>query len=249
MAVSLQTIWSRARRIFWGLLFLLGPLTARAQEKRDTVIIRDTVYLYLPQPAQETRVQPKEWRPVVAIGTNLLFDAALTPNLELDFPFGLSRWSLLADWWTPWYRWHGSGKHDRAYQLLTGGGEVRYWFSRRSNNVRPALLKGHFVGIYGAGGLYDFEWDRPEHRGWQGEYFSMGLTYGYAFAFGRNWRLTLSLSGGYVGGPQRLYEGQFDDEHLIWQRSRMFSYIGPTKAKVSISYLVGWKTRQKGGDR
>lgn len=218
----------------------------------DTVIIRDTIYVrdtvqVVPVVVEEPRVLA--WKPIVAVGTNLLFDAALAPNLEVEFPFGYSRWSLMAEWWTPWYRWNGPGRHNRAYELLMGGLEARFWFSRRPRDTRPDVLKGHFVGVYAAGGIYDFEWDQPEHQGWQGEYYSAGLTYGYAFALGRNWRLTLSLSGGYVGGPQRYYKGMFEDEHLIWQRTRNFSYIGPTKLKVTLSYIIGWKTWQKGGDR
>lgn len=200
--------------------------------------------------AQTDPVEPrKAWQPFVAVGTNLLFDAALTPNLELEIPFGRSRWSLMAEWWTPWYRWHGQGRKNRAYQLLLGGVEGRYWFSARENTASPIVLQGHFAGIYGAGGMYDLEWDTPAHQGWQGEFWSAGLTYGYAFSFGRSWRLTLSLSAGYVGGPQRVYEGQFNDEHLIWQGTRRFSYFGPTKAKMTLSYLIGWKVRQKGGGR
>lgn len=229
--------------------------TIHAQEPlvmvvRDTLVIRDTVVVYLPKELEKKeRPRVKAWQPLVAAGTNLLFDGVMIPNLEAQFPIGYSRWSVLAEWWTPWFRWGGSGRHNRAFELLLGGGEVRYWFSKRSKQDHPDVLKGHFVGVYGAGGIYDFEWDKPKSQGYQGEYFSAGVTYGYSFALGQRWRLELSLSAGYVGGPQRLYEGQFNDEHLIWQRSRNLFYLGPTKAKASLSYLFGWKTRQKGGER
>ena len=221
----------------------------------STVVYRDTVYVpagvdgATPVVQEEAPYYISCWKPVVAVKSNLLFDAVLCPNLELEFPIGWSRWSIMAEWWTPWYRWHGNGRHNRSYELLTLGAEVRYWLSKRKDDC-PRLLRGHFIGAYAASGKYDIQkGGDDDHEGWQGEYSSFGLTYGYSAFLGKHWRLELSLSGGYVGGPQRYYHGMFDDEHLIWQRNKNLRYFGPTKAKVSISYLLGWQMKKKGGRR
>lgn len=116
----------------------------------DTVIVRDTVMMPVQTIPQDTIhiVQTDEpapvicWRPYVAFKTNMLFDALMTPNLEVEAPIGWSRWSVMAEWWTPWYRWHGPNKHNRCYELLTLGAELRYWFSRREA-LCPRLLTGH----------------------------------------------------------------------------------------------------------
>lgn len=223
-------------------------------EPCDTVIVRDTVMMPVQTIPQDTIhiVQTDEpapvicWRPYVAFKTNMLFDALMTPNLEVEAPIGWSRWSVMAEWWTPWYRWHGPNKHNRCYELLTLGAELRYWFSRREA-LCPRLLTGHFVGVYGAGGKYDTQLGGNDHEGWQGEFTSIGLTYGCSFHLGRHWRLELSASAGYVWGPQRYYHGMFDDTHLIWQHNDRLHYVGPTKLKVSIAYLLGRHVTRKGG--
>jgi len=191
--------------------------------------------------------ESKEIVPWVAIKTNLLFDAALAPNLEIEVPIGWSRWSVMAEWWTPWYRWRGENRHNRAYELLMLGGEVRYWFSHREAQY-PRLLQGHFLGFYGAGGKYDFQWDSSgKHKGRQGEFTSFGLTYGYSAYLGSHWRMEFSASAGYVFGPRHYYNGMYNDTHLIWQEDKKLRYFGPTKLKVTISYLFGRRIIRKGG--
>ena len=188
------------------------------------------------------------WQPLLALKTNLLFDALLTPNLELEAPIGWSRWSVMAEWWTPWYRWHGPNLHNRAYELFTLGAELRYWLSPRKAEC-PRLLRGVFAGVYGAGGKYDVQPGSGNHEGWQGEFWSAGLSCGYSWWAGRNWRFEASLSAGYVGGPQRYYNGMFQDGHLIWQHNRHFDYFGPTKLKLTLSYLLGRTVKEEKGGR
>lgn len=229
----------------------------------DTIVVRDTVFLGGPA----TPVAPADsahpiggmthadsiaaapcWQPLLALKTNLFFDALLAVNAEVEVPIGWSRWSLMAEWWGPWYCWRGNNLKNRAYEVLTIGAELRYWLSPREA-VCPRLLCGQFAGIYAAGGKYDIQpgTGGRHHEGWQGEFTSLGLTYGCAWWLGRHWRLEASASIGYVGGPQRYYHGMFDDTHLIWQRNRHFDYFGPTKLKVSLAYLIGRQTKKKGG--
>ena len=166
----------------------------------------------------------------VAVKTNLLFDAALTPNIEVERWFGKhNHWSAMAEVWFPWYTAH---HNSRAYQVLNIGAELRYWMFPHNGNLRP--LHGQFLGLYAAGGKYDIEWGS---NGDQGEFTSIGLTYGYAFRLAKHFNMELSVSGGYLGGPYRHYHGLFNDSHLVWQRSEHRNYIGPTKAKVSLVWL------------
>ena len=231
--------------------------------EHDTIFVRDTVFVG-PQPGVGTiggvgdgtgvrhYGEPEYeavwcWRPYVSLKTNLLFDGLMAPNLEVEVPLGWSRWSVMAEWWTPWYRWHGNNKGNHCYEVLTVGAELRYWLSHRRDATCPRLLTGHFVGIYGAGGKYDVQWSPDnDHEGWQGEYSSYGLTYGYSFYPSRHWRIELSACAGYVGGPQRYYHGMFDDEHLIWQRTQSLRYVGPTKLKFTLAYLLGRPVLRKG---
>ena len=168
----------------------------------------------------------------LAVKTNMLFDAALTPNIEVERWLGKHhRFSLMAEVWFPWYVWR---HNSNAYEVLTIGLEGRYWllpYWKRPN--RP--ITGLFVGAYAAGGKYDIE---RKSKGDQGEFTSLGLSIGYTWRIGRNLNLELSASGGWVSGPYRHYEGKFNDTHLIWQRNEHFSYFGPTKLKFSLVWLL-----------
>lgn len=173
----------------------------------------------------------------IAVKTNLLFDAALAPNVEVERWFGKNkRFSVMAEVWFPWYVW----KHNsRAYEVLNIGLEGRYWLTHSKKHYnRP--ITGFFIGAYAAGGKYDLEW---KSKGYQGEYTSLGLSVGYTWRIGRNFNLEASVAGGWVAGPYRYYEGRFDDTHLIWQYNANLNYFGPTKAKLSLVYL--WPERRK----
>lgn len=224
-----------------------------------TAVRTDTTYLLPEGPAPElTQSRVRRYQPLLAVKTNLLFDLALCPNVELEIPFGRrgnwSRWSLMAEVWFPWWRvrQNPDGKLNpyyrsdqrptkTAYELLTIGAELRYWMLPRCNGSRP-WLSGAFIGIYGAGGKYDLGFDG---EGNQGEFSSLGLSFGFSWPIGRHWNMEASLAAGYVGGPKVHYVNEFDDTHLIYRYHDNFRFIGPTKAKISLVYILG----KKGGKR
>lgn len=188
------------------------------------------------------------YRALFAVKTNLLFDAALCPNVEVEIPLGRdSRWSIMAEVWFPWWRLdqNTKGKQHKyyrsdqrptklAYELLTIGAELRYWLAPRCRAARP-VLTGTFIGLYGAVGKYDLGLDG---KGDQGEFTSIGLTLGHSWVLSRHWNLELSASAGYVGGPKVHYQNEFDDTHLIYRRHNDFHYVGPTKLKLSLAWLL-----------
>lgn len=184
--------------------------------------------------APQARKEGPWW---IAVKTNMLFDAALAPNIEVERWFGKNdRFSVMAEVWFPWYVWKSN---SRAYEILTIGLEGRYWFSKSKKHPnRP--LTGWFAGIYAAGGKYDVEWNS---KGYQGEFTSLGASIGYTWRIGRNLNLEASASAGWVSGPYRKYEGMFNDTHLIWQHNGKLNYFGPTKLKFSLVWL--WPERRK----
>ena len=192
------------------------------------------------------------YKPLVAVKTNLFFDLLLAPNIEIELPLDKERrWSLMVEDWFPWFRM----KHNKAgnrnqyyrsdqrptkysYQVWTLGAELRYWLLPRCESGRP-WLSGLFVGGYLAGGKYDVEW---KSKGDQGEFTSLGVTIGHSWPIAQKWNLELSGSVGYVGGPKRHYEAEFDDARLIYRYKNRLSYFGPTKFKFSLVYLIGKKS-------
>ena len=181
----------------------------------------------------------KTYRPWLALKTNLLFDAVGAVNAEVEVPLGTgNRWSLMTEYWTPWYVWH---HNSRAYEFQALGFELRYWM-HRCRQSHPTLT-GPFIGVYYANGKYDLEWNS---KGDQGEFNSVGATYGYGWPLSRHWNMEVSLSAGAFWGPKRHYNGEFNDTHLIWKYTGRTFYAGPTKLKLSLVWLIGPRSRQEG---
>ena len=206
----------------------------------------DTLWVLPQAPLPPAAPRPRftSYRPWVALKTNLLFDLALAFNGEVEIPFGRDgRYSVMAEWWTPWYVWH---HNSRAYEFQMLGFELRRWF--RTCEVGLPPLSGKFLGAYYSNGQYDLEWGSI---GNQGEFQSVGATAGYSWVLSRHFNLEASFSLGAFWGPRRHYHGMFDDTHLIWQYTGRTFYFGPTKAKISIAWIVGPanRTGRKGGAR
>lgn len=170
--------------------------------------------------------------PLLAVKTNLLFDAASIINIGVELPIG-EHWSVSGEWNFPWWL-----LRNRQYclQLMRATGDVRYWFGDRTGK---RVLTGWFGGVYGGWGLYDFE---AKDKGWQGEFFDAGIMAGYAHTIGRsgNFSLEYSLGVGYLQSDYRHYIPQLgiDDEwHLIRQHTGVERWIGPTRANVSLVWL------------
>ena len=164
---------------------------------------------------------------VLALKNNLLYDLALAPNIEVELPLG-KRWSLNVEYKCPW--WSDSGCNF-CYQLLSGGMEGRCWLGNRQKRDR---LTGHFIGLYAEGGIYDFQ---LRGDGYQGKYYgAAGVTYGYARQLARHFSLEFSLGIGYLTTEYKKYTPYEGD--IIWTNSGRYNFIGPTKAKISLVWLI-----------
>ena len=97
------------------------------------------------------------------------------------------------------------------------------------------------MGYYAAYGRYDFEWNSV---GDQGDFFSAGVTFGHSWTIARHWNLEASVSAGALIGERRHYNGEFGDTHLIWKYNKTLFYAGPTKAKISLVWMIGKKTKE-----
>ncbi len=187
---------------------------------------------------------------IFAIKTNLLSDLALIPNIGIEFHLGKG-WSLAANWHYAW--WHSDRIH---WYWRTYGGDlaVRKYFGNREKNV---LLRGHHLGLYGQIHTYDFELGNMgimggEPGGWLGDNFNYGggLEYGYSFRIARKLNLDLSLGLGYLGGVFHEYKPV--DDCYVWQTTKNRHYWGPTKAEVSLVWLLGLdrkNNKKEGGER
>lgn len=174
-------------------------------------------------------------KPLFALKTNLLFDAALVPNIELEIPLG-RRWSLNTEYMFPWWLIAGD---KYCLQILSGGAELRYWTGTRRRH-RP-LLAGHFLGLYAGGGKYDLQW---KENGYQGEFFiAAGISYGYARRIARHLSLEFSIGIGMMKTDYRHYRAEKDYSVLRWQENGNYTWLGPTKAKISLVWMLTKKRK------
>jgi len=187
----------------------------------------------VPTVTEKNRKREFKDRTVLAIKNNLLYDLALAPNLEVELPVG-RRWSLNVEYKCPWW---SDNKRGFCYQLLSGGVEARLWLGNRKKRER---LTGHFLGIYAEGGMYDFQFD--EDKGYRGDYYvASGLTYGYSRQLARHLALEFSVGIGYLETKYRKYTTYEGD--LIWTSSGRYHFMGPTKAKVALVWLIKGRRR------
>ena len=181
-------------------------------------------------------------RPLLALKTNLLFDAALMPNVEIEVPVG-KRWSVNGEYAFPWWQFD-RGKY--CMQVLMGGLEGRYWLGSRKSREDREVLTGHFLGLYAGGGKYDLQWGE---KGYQGEFFiAAGVSYGWATRIARHLHLEFNIGIGLLRTDYRHYHARDTYQTLLWQENGKYTWFGPTKAKISLVWLLNRRVK-KGGSR
>ena len=203
---------------------------------------KDTVAVIVPEvvvPLQDSVViEPTEIRrPLFALKTNLLFDALTALNVELEVPIK-KQWSIMGEWMFPWWV---AKDNDWALEIISASLEGRYWFDKHT--TKP-VMTGWFAGAYVAsGGKYDVRW---KGKGYQGEsYYGGGLTAGYAHTItkGGSLRMEYSLGLGAMHTNYRYYEGKENNQLLVWKRYGDYLWVGPTKLKVSLVWMLHRKKK------
>lgn len=209
-------------------------------EPADTVILRDTfetatVSCDTVQVPASFANTPKPF--YMGLKTNLLYDALLVPNVGIEFYLGKG-WSLGGNWM---YAWWKNDKRHRYWRVYGGEIGLRKYLGLRSAGIP---LAGHHIGIYGQMVTYDFEMGgrgymggRPGGTFWNKANYGVGLEYGYSLPVGRRLNLDFSLGLGYLGGTY--YEYVPVDGHYVWEETKKRHWFGPTKAEVSLVWLLG----------
>jgi hypothetical protein len=181
-------------------------------------------------------------KPLFAFKTNLLVDLGTAIHVEAEVPIG-QRWSVAGEWIYPW----GLSKSDQiAVQAGVATLEVRHWVGK--DDTRQPLT-GWFVGAHGGWGYYDLEW---KDEGFQGELWYSGLSGGYAHTLNRSGtlRMEYSLGLGYMHTDYTRYIPQKNSNGnwlLVRQKEAKRDYFGPTRAKVSLVWMLNRNSKKKGG--
>lgn len=200
-----------------------------------------------PEPVDTVALEPAPVEPVpadrrspfyMAVKTNMLYDILAVPNIGVEFYLGRN-WSISGNWAYGW--WDSNGRH-RYWRYYGGEIAVRKWFGKAADE-KP--LTGHHLGLYGQLFTYDFEWGgkgymggKPGYSLWDSPNYAAGIEYGYSLPVARRLNIDFTIGVGYWGGKYYKYvplEG-----HYVWQATRNRHWFGPTKAEISLVWLIGY---------
>lgn len=161
----------------------------------------------------------------IAVKTNGLMLAAMTPNLGCEFVVGeRSSIDLSA---------FGSVNiYGNKAKMIGIQPEYRYWF-----NGRP--MTREFVGIAALGVSYDITWGRHIY---QGDAAGAGITFGYSLNLGKRFNIEFYGGFGAVYFQQKQYYVNDNYEDYETNGAAHVNATGykllPTKLGVSISYIL-----------
>ena len=169
----------------------------------------------------------------VAIKTNVIPDALLSPNLGVEV--GLApHWSLDL---TGEVNFWSVNKHLWKHWLFQP--EARYWFCDR--------FAGHFLGVHAIGGQYNFgklhnnitflgsKFKNLTDYRYQGWAAGAGIAYGYAWAFAKHWNLEAEIGIGWMYTRYDKFKCNNCSKRLV--KDKPHNYVGPTKVALNLEYI------------
>lgn len=165
----------------------------------------------------------------LTIKTNLLYDAALFPNIEVEWRVD-KRWSVAMEYGMAWW---GKYANKKSYRLAILSPEVKRW-------IRPrAPWHGFYVGLFAGGGLYDLE---NGDTGYRGEGVMCGLSGGYMWPLSRCLSFEAAIGVGYLYTRYKKYS--YMDGCHVYQLTKDLNYFGPLKMKFSLVWRL-WDQNKK----
>lgn len=182
---------------------------------------------------------PWQWKKpfYMALKTNMLYDVLAAPNIGAEFYLGKNL-SIVGNWM---YGWWKSDKRAFYWRIYGGDVALRWWFGKAAHE-KP--LTGHHLGIYGSLLTYDFELGGRGYMGgvprgaiWDKCNNFFGVEYGYSLPIAERWNIDFNVGVGHQGGVYQVYDAV--DGCYIYRETRRRNYWGPTKAEVSLVWLLG----------
>lgn len=183
---------------------------------------------------QERRVS--QGTPSFALKSNLLYDATASINLGAELKLGHKWTAELPVSFNPW-----TFNDNKKWKHIMLQPEVRWWSCEAFN--------GHFFGLHTHYAYYNVGnvnlgikkmpdsvrlEELKEHR-YEGWLAGAGLTYGYQFYLGKRFNVELALGLGWA----YLHYDKFRCEKCGDKiKSDHKNYFGPTKAAISLVYLL-----------
>lgn len=170
----------------------------------------------------------------IALKSNLLADALLSPNLGLEV--GLApKWTLdLTGQLNGW-----TLANDKRWKHWAVQPEARHWFCDR--------FSGHFLGAHVHGGQFNMggfnggmnllgtDTRKLKDTRFQGWFAGVGVAYGYAWILGRHWNIEAEIGVGYSYTRYDRFRCAGCGKKT--ETDKTHHYVGPTKAAINLVYL------------
>lgn len=168
----------------------------------------------------------------VALKTNLLYDALLTPSVGIEV--GLApKWTVdvsgqINNW----------DVNNHLWKQWVIQPEARYWLCQR--------FSGHFFGAHTLGGQYNFghvdlpfkflgtdfrELKEYRRQGWM---VGAGIAYGYSWILDRHWNFEAEIGIGWIYTRYDTYRCADCGKKV--KANTPHNYFGPTKAAINFVY-------------
>lgn len=179
-----------------------------------------------------------ECRPFyMALKSNLLYDALALPNIGAEFYIG-KNFSITGNWT---YGWWDTDRRHRYWRAYGGDAGIRWWFGSEAHR-KP--LTGHHIGLYAGAFTFDFEFGGTGYMGgkphgtlWDKCILNTGIEYGYSLPIARRLNLDFTIGLGYAQGTYYKYKPK--NGQYVWESTHRLRWFGPTKAEVSLVWLIG----------
>lgn len=257
-ARMLRTLYPRLRAARVMFFYTL-PVDSAIQEKEQKVEISIPSFIPPMEPIyRKADVTPTLWearQPMLSIKTNILYTLFYLPrygmapiwNGSAEFYPRKGHYTIYGEFDCPW--WHDDDVH-KYFQARN------YILEGRRYNRGKAAYNGSYWGVYGHINRFDVEF--PGRRGWQGESFGFGLSYGYVLPLGKEsrWRLEFNVGAGFAAFYYDPYDPLENKTHVyyysfpgislhkIFRRPADRTYLGPTRIGITLSYdLLFWKNK------
>lgn len=169
----------------------------------------------------------------VGIKSNLLYDAALSPNLGIEVGVA-PKWSV--DLSGNFNNWNVSGHQWKHWFIQP---EARYWLCER--------FGGHFLAAHAIAGEYNFgnldnsfkmlgsDFSGLSDKRYQGWGAGLGIGYGYTWMLSKHWSIEAEIAVGWIYTRYDVYPCATCGTKL--ESDRAHNYVGPTKAAVNLIYV------------
>lgn len=212
----------------------------------------------------------KDRRELLSVKTNMLaygvyipqYKWAPIPNVDIEYYPKHGHWTYGAKFDCPW--WVGNTSNHKYFEVRDYIVETKRYFRNSDEwyDEGGAAFKKLYVEAYANAAIYQIGFNKD--KGWIGEGLGGGLGVGYVLPISKDerWRLDFhALFGGFVtkydpfvyGCPVEKFENglyYYDytgDPNLFKKRQYRFTWMGPTRIGISLSYdLLYRKNGRKG---